>query len=326
MPQLSQDNLQQIGLQFNITPNSFEFIRESANLVYGCDREGKRYILRIAPPEQDRSPALLRTEMAWLGYLAEHGGHVAHPQKTQSGAWVATLDTDEGDYHATLFERIEGEHPDGEKLNESVIMQIGAALGRMHRIGKTYEPVDSSLRRPHWHELSTFQLGKLIPQTEVKAQERWQAIEAELHTLPTDESVYGLIHADAEPWNIFIVDDRLVFIDFDEACYHWIAFELAVSLLYIVLGSFRGDWEKFPQVAWDALAKGYQTENSLNETITAQIPLFLRMRVLQDYAHCLRTFDFDNLEDWEDWMIKWLRDMIEHDTLPFNIAYAIPKL
>ncbi len=324
MPELSHERLEQIAAQFHITPGSCVFMRESANLVYRCTLEDKPCVLRIAPPSLGRNPALLQTEMAWLGYLAEHGGHIAHPAKTQSGAWVATIETSEGAYLATLFEYVEGQHPEGDLLTETVIQQLGAALGRMHRIGKTYQPADPALRRPQWHELSTFQLGKLLPQAETKAQARWQALKAQLNSLPTDDSVYGLIHADPEPWNVFLVDDRLVFIDFDESCYHWFAFELAVALLYIVLGSFRDDWEIFPVTAWEALATGYNSENPLNETIIGQIPLFLKIRVVQDYAHCLKTFDFDHMEDWQTWMINWLKDMIEQDTLPLNIPFSIP--
>jgi Ser/Thr protein kinase RdoA (MazF antagonist) len=142
--------------------------------------------------------------------------------------------------------------------------------------------------------------------------------------LPRGADSYGLIHADPEPWNMLLHNGEITFVDFDECCYHWFVFDLAVALMYavwVIEETNPAETDDLPQHVWDHLYQGYRVENPLSVFWIRQLPVFMRLRVMEDYAFHVSTWDGPQLEEWQQRFLGHLRHIIESGEAVLNIAF-----
>lgn len=298
---------------YDVEEAALTFVREAANAVYAFTLGGQPYILRMTPAAE-RSINQIQGELAWIDFLAGRGAGVPAPRRTQAGQLVETVGDDTERFHVAVFARAPGEHPEGELLTAPVFQAIGRTLGRMHRLTQSYQPATLALRRPHWHELNGFDLETQLPADQPVIQEGWQTMQEFLWGLPTTPEVYGLIHADPEPGNLLLDEgSRLTLIDFDDCCYHWYVFDLAVALFHGVLSVETDDQAGFARAAWRALRKGYTEEQSLTPEWEAFMPQFLRLRIFQDYAFHVKLLAGGHPAEWLPWMVEYQRGLLESD-------------
>jgi Ser/Thr protein kinase RdoA (MazF antagonist) len=105
-----------------------------------------------------------------------------------------------------------------------------------------------------------------------------------------------LIHADCGPSNLFIqADGAISVIDFDDSCYHWFAFDLAVVIYSMALNSSHDRFDATEQTWLQNLLSGYRSVRALSEIDDKLIPRFidfacLRMIFWIEYHENLHTF------------------------------------
>jgi amicoumacin kinase len=310
MPLAHIQTLIQAAEKFGIDQNGLTHLRDSANAIYAFTQAKKPYILRLTPGAA-RSVDMIHAEMDYIDYLSRNEGHVAHPQRSLAGNLVEAVGDGKNRMYASVFEQAPGIHPENEALTNKVMRMVGKSLGQMHRLSKAYQPPGA--RRPHWHEIDVFQLVPEIPKDQVLVRQRCANMLGILHTLPVDNDSYGLIHGDPEPYNYLLHNGQLTFIDFDDSCYHWYAFDVAVAVQYLCICANLESERVHPQQVWDAFYAGYRQENQLSDFWLDQIPLFLRLRVMEDYAFSEMAWDMDNLEDWQPGVLAWQRQAIEEE-------------
>jgi Ser/Thr protein kinase RdoA (MazF antagonist) len=302
--------LQIASARFGIDAQSVSLLRDAANTVYACHRHGKPCILRLSRTGA-RTRHLILGEMEWLGFASDRCGCVAAPLRSLRGEWVETIADGPASYSVVLFERAPGVHPEGGLLTDDVLKAIGATLGKLHGLGAEYEPSHPTLRRPHWHELEAFQLETDLPQAQPEVLSQFRATWELVQQLPTDPVSYGFIHGDPEPWNMMLHNGVIRFIDFEECCYCWRAFDLAVALVFAVYAANAADQDKFAQKAWQAIYRGYTKEVPLSSFWIDQIPTLMRLRLFEDYAFHLRLRNRGHREDWLQPLIRQQRELIE---------------
>lgn len=308
--------INQAAATFGIAPSSVQFLRDASNVIYDCQHASGPAILRLTP-DTARSPEMIRGEMDFMAYLAQNAGRVPRVMRSRHDQLVAQVPG----YYVTVLEKVPGVHPEGAALTSDMIGRLGQTLGRMHRLARGYTPGDPALRRPHWHALELFDFEKTIPESQPDVRAQCQQVLAEVRALPVDETSYGLIHADPEPWNFLVHDGQVAVIDFDDCCYHWFAFDVAVALLYITWAADRHDDPTFPQRAWEALWAGYQTEYTLNDFWRGQMPLLLRLRIMEDYAFHSRLQAEGNTEEWLPGVIAHQRHLIKTQAPVLDVAF-----
>jgi Ser/Thr protein kinase RdoA (MazF antagonist) len=316
----TENTLAQAARKFGLGASAVTFLRDSVNVIYQFTRDGQGYILRLTPVSQ-RDKNMLYGEMDWMDYLARRQGCVPQPARSVAGEMVEEVGEADDAFLAVVFEKVAGVHPEGALLTDDVLRLWGQALGHMHRLGKGYRPSNPAFGRPHWHELDVFKLDELIPDSQPLVRQECRDMLNYMHTLPSGEDGYGLIHADPEPWNFFLHDGQLTFVDFDECCYCWFVFDLAVSLIYAVIAAEGARGDDFAQRAWDCLCTGYRQENSLSKFWVRQMPAFLRLRVMEDYAFHLGLWDLDNLNQWQQDTLRQQRHVIESGEPLFKVNF-----
>jgi Ser/Thr protein kinase RdoA (MazF antagonist) len=300
--------LQEASGLFGADAESMTFIRRGANVTYEFTRESRGYVLRLSEG-QDQNPNLVLAEMDWVAFLADRGAAVASPLRSVNGQLVEQIDHEGETILTSAFEKVEGVHPEGELLNETTLITWGRTLGRLHRLSTEFQP-GPEYRRPHWNELRVFQLDRLIPPEDSVVHAMCQETLMKVSALPRDRDTYGLIHADPEPWNMLLKDGALTLIDFDECCYHWFVFDLAVSLMHATYAAGADDEKAFGEFAWDCLLRGYRNDASLDRFWIEKMPLFLRLRLMEDYAFHITNWGTE-AEDWVREVAARQRERIE---------------
>lgn len=101
-----------------------------------------------------------------------------------------------------------------------------------------------------------------------------------LKTLPTSPDRYGLIHADLHYGNFFCTEDsQITAFDFDDAAYHWFAYDLAVAFNALPYSLAQGQRDHVAR----AILAGYRQVRSLPQDFQSELRMLLELRDIQIY-------------------------------------------
>ena len=123
------------------------------NLIYICNNEENKYVLRISVLN-DRKEEDFLAETEFVHYLALSGAPVADVIPSIHGKFVECLETEGQRYYVCLFAHAKGmlisdngyRYREGAPLTE-YFYNTGKTLGRIHQLSKHYAPVH---RRPNY--------------------------------------------------------------------------------------------------------------------------------------------------------------------------------
>ena len=282
------------------------------NQILIVSRNGeKQYVLRISVLG-DRSEADYLAETEFVRYLAENGAPVADVIPSVQGRLVETIEAKGKTLYVSLFAYAKGmliadngyRYREGALLSE-YFYNTGKALGAIHRLSKTYEPVH---RRPDFFVKYNMEyLNRLIPEEygELKTAiaKRLEAFRA----LPQDKSSYGMVHFDFSDGNYHIDMETgaITVFDFDNCMNCWYLFDLA-NLWIHNEGWTRQETDPrkrfdMMQQCFDLQLQGYRTETDVPEEMLDKLPLFIDMVLIEnivDELECCAREEEDL--DWED--------------------------
>ncbi len=297
------------------------------NQIVTVSRNGeKQYVLRVSALG-DRCEEQYLAETEFVRFLAGNGAPVADVIPSVQGRLVECVEANGKAVYISLFAFAKGmliadngyRYREGAPLSE-YFYNTGKALGAIHRLSKTYEPVH---RRPdYFDKYNMMYLDRLIPdeygELKTAVANRLDAFRA----LPTDKSCYGLVHFDFSDgnWHIDMDTGAITVFDFDNCMNCWHMFDLA-NLWIHNEGWTRHETEPgkrfaLMQQCFGLQLQGYTTETDLPEEMPEKLPLFIDMvlieNIVDELERCVRE---DEKPDWED---------IEHaaECLVHGIPYA----
>ncbi|GGA35170.1 phosphotransferase enzyme family protein [Psychrobacillus lasiicapitis] len=267
--------------------------------------EEKEKVVRISNAKKTKLMVL--QEIEWMKFLYEH--EVAVPMSEMP------LEEENGRVR-TYFEFVKGDMMDVTNAlhwNENIFEQWGRILGKMHALSKKFTVKE--MHRPLW-SVENMDVFGIRANLSTWLQERYDVLMQSLHTFDREESTFGLIHNDFHQGNLIINKDGTIFtIDFDDCAFNWYAQDIAVAFYhaYWQHSSFNADIKAFPQIFMNHFLVGYQTENSLHEDIVKQIPIFLKLREIFLYQLFNKTWDKNNLEEWQKYSLLDLEEKIKNE-------------
>ncbi|MCL6443570.1 MAG: phosphotransferase [Alicyclobacillus sp.] len=262
-------------------------------------------------------------ELHFMTYLFDNG--VSVPEIFPSCAGATVEDVTNG-YHASLFSKAAGRSPIQEDWNPKLFINWGRMVGQMHLLTQSYIP-SQGVKRRDWHQESWMDILLHLPQEEQNV--RQQAIELLdwIKTLPTDVKNYGLVHCDLHAHNIVVsTDGSITAFDFDDSCYHWFAYDVAVILYSVITRHNRQDDKHDTlddHVAWflDAFLKGYQDVQTIENWWLKAMPKLLSYRRLIAYNFFHQRHNWKTIDGHQK--LTWLRmkSDIERDVPLTNYAF-----
>lgn len=263
-----------------------ELLKYRENAVFKVRlKSGEAAALRLHRPGY-HSEAALRSELAFMEVLGDHGLNVPKPIATKSGALLASVageDTPFVDLICWVAGRQVGEsgkplvHSDAEVAD--IYRKIGQAMAQLHDIADRWQaPADFT--RPSWDAAGLVGdqplWGRFWDCPELAEQDREfltdlrDRLRQRIEALPVDLD-HGLIHADLVRENVLVDKGRVALIDFDDCGYGWRLFDIATALL-------RNRREPRYAAITASLIEGYRSQRALDEATLAHLPLFLLLR------------------------------------------------
>lgn len=273
---------------FGVEASGLRLLGGLEGLAYQFERDEEQLVLKIASSSDDGPERMARMQetLGFVSYLADNGVCVARPVNSLRGVWVEWVESDDGNYIASVATKATGHHVnrrDPMEWNSHLFQKWGQVTGRMHALAKTYHtwrrepeaggPQTSIL---DWQQEFEF-FANWCQEDDVRA--KWFELGEQLQRLPQTRDCYGLIHKDLHPSNFLVDEGEITVIDFDVCSYHWFATDIAIPL-------FFADWigtpnrsqarEAFLASFFNDFMAGYNRENRLDPFWIKQVPLFLK--------------------------------------------------
>lgn len=299
--------------------SNFVFIRKMENIVYGCDRGAEKVYLRLTTPLRRARPEL-EAEIHWIEHLEKSGLAVPHLIPDRGGHKIRSFTEGSQHFEAVVFSAVSGEHPSKEKASDPKFLKtLGVLIAKMHQASVRYEPLHQSIKREQWFEERGLRhaLEAAMHSKEFGLREQLEETVTWMKRLPRNPKIYGLIHADLGAFNLFIGEDEsITIIDFDDSCYHWYVFDLAI-VVYSMAGRFEHIKPEPKEKEWlKHLLDGYKAVRVLSETEISWIPRLMHFACLRlffwiEYHQSLQTFHEEAIDKVTQFK-QWAKNRIQH--------------
>lgn len=298
---------------------NLQFIRKMENIVFSCDSNVGKTYLRLTSPLR-RSKGEIKAEIDWIEHLTQSGLNLPHILPAKGGSRIISLKEGNQQFEAVVFTAMTGTHPSKEHVQDPKFLKgLGRLIAKMHQASILYEERHLELRREEWFEerglRHALQAAAYSKRSHHRA--RLEEIVSWMKELPRTRQTYGLVHADLGALNLFIGDDNSIgIIDFDDCCYHWFVFDLAI-VIFSMASRFNHKKHSHKEQLWlDELLKGYQEIRHLTQEEIGYIPKLIFFACLRlffwiEYHETLQTFHEDALQKVAD-IKKWAEKRIRH--------------
>jgi amicoumacin kinase len=233
--------------------------------VYQWYGDGKGYVLKILPVDEESDLQSMRSMLVWLAHLAARDVPVLHPVASRAGSLIEPIEHDGQTYLVSAYEKIPGVRAETlplEQWDDALIQKLGQVMGRCHLAAEDYSPANPMLKRPDWDQAANCfnPLDDLVTLDSDILQKREQVLKI-IESLPKNRDSYGLAHLDIHFAN-FIIDleqGGIVLIDFDDCACDWYVMDVAMLLFDAVVVYSTHERQTLYLRFLDDLLKGYRT-------------------------------------------------------------------
>lgn len=301
--------------------SNITFVRKMENIVYSCDSDKGKVFVRLTTPLR-RARAEIQAEINWIEHLAKSGLRVPRVIQDKSGNKIVSLSEANQHFEAVVFSGLQGDHPSKEIAKDPKFLRtLGRLIAQMHLASQRYEGTHQGVKREDWfderglrHALAAAKQSK-----EYSLRDRLEKSIACMHSLPKVHENYGLVHADLGALNLFVEEDESIgIIDFDDSCYHWFAFDLAI-VVFSMASRFDQATPQPEEAKWlKDLVEGYQTIRPLSQEEIDLIPLFIDFACLRlffwiEHHQLLKTFHEDAI-DKVNHLKEWVKGRVSSNS------------
>lgn len=277
---------------------SLRQVGNSANRVYSFSESGATRYLRLTS-RGDRIKEQIEAELDFITYLHRGGVHVALPISSAAGRFIEEIPCANELLFACVFEEAQGERfrYDSAKYNKEHFRLRGRTLGRIHTLAKDYVP-SGGFRRFTWDgDMLLLAVEDFLPKSEKIVWRAYDALKEQLRDYPQSSENFGLIHGDFGETNFRCQAARLNVFDFDDCCYHWFTYDLAVTI-------YPHGWKREGLQLLDWLLEGSFENMPLNVSL-ADVTMFCQWRLVYMFLVYARKWGFENLSQQQaEWFAR----------------------
>ncbi len=292
----------------------------SDGVLYEYPTEEGSYILKIMEmPEAEVEDRLqtMKGRLEFVRFFGDRGIPIVYPEPSVQGGLYAVEQGPDQTVVAYTYRKREGKplfkHPREE--HEDLFALWGKTMGRMHAAAAEYPvwqtlPGDPEGMLLGWENEWRF-FDSFCKDDEVR--EQWRALKRQLDELPQERDGFGFTHNDLHIENLLFSQGEITVLDFDVACPHWFACDLAIALYSIFTYAANGTLERPPadpqwlkKVAARFLEE-YESEYPLAPYWRQRLNLFLhyrRMLLFTIFSPELIRQDSERHEEWRSRILE----------------------
>jgi Ser/Thr protein kinase RdoA (MazF antagonist) len=273
--------------EWNIRYSNIELASHSENIVFKVLAEDeKAYALRVHRPDY-HSLAELNSEQIWTSALLESGLRVPRVYATRSGDYYVSAPCGGVQRQLGLIAWLEGQPlvdliASASEFPLQMFREAGAICAKFHNQASNWRAPPGFTRHrlnidgllgedPFWGRF--WEVSSLTRMQRLTLTEQRGKITRLLESYGECSTNYSMIHADLNEDNLFVADDGLMAIDFDDAGFGWHQYDLAVVLHAHI------DRPDFDAIR-DALIAGYRTQRNLSDEDLSMLEPFILVRTL----------------------------------------------
>lgn len=271
----------------------------SDGIAYRAATSGKPMVFKVIGSNVNSPHAVENTtaRAAFFAYLGQNGVEVVAPQLSVTGNLLETEALGDTLFMAYQYPFLTGEHPSPDHWTDEVVHAWGRTIGTAHKLCQNY-PIWQGIPSGNdaypalsWQsEIRSF--IEWCGDEDVKAV--WASIRDQLASMPYTREAAGFIHNDPHMQNILLDDGRIKLLDFDVACCHFFACDLAIaiqSVLFTMGGGMDRPVGDQKTIDWfvDTLIGGYTDIWTPPAQVFGSISLFIQYR---------RALLFTVMQDW----------------------------
>jgi Ser/Thr protein kinase RdoA (MazF antagonist) len=248
------------------------------NFIYEYKKDGEEYVIRYVH-SYHRSFELVFAELEFIDYLSKNGANVSTVVHTIEDELLFKIPAQDGYYFTVCaFTKAKGTYVKKEDITDQFIEQFGQAVGRLHRLTKSYSP---NHKRNHFYQDDYIDMGRRnLKEKDHFVIDRAIEITEKIKNYEQNIDTYGLIHTDLHFGNMYYDGSDLTFFDFDDASYKHFISDIAIIIFYSFgMGSLsdREIEDKTIQFLLPFM-KGYERENKLDRTWFEKLNDFFMLR------------------------------------------------
>ncbi len=258
--------------------NKLAFFRASDNSIYVYEDDDHLYYLRITPYDKKTEDEMI-SELHFMRYLNDHHIRVARPIMSKLNDEIFI---NKNNYYAVVFKEAKGHRLDKIDLNDDIIERLGGYLAKIHMLSVDYHnPFDHT---------SYITIINSFKTDHPKIQKEIEEVKEKINDL---DLIYGKIHYDFEPDNIFYDSDtkRFELIDFNDSLYGYYMHDVMIALDEID--------PKFHQ----SFLKGYHQIYKMETYDPSKLDILKRFDSLNKYFR-LKYALSEQPEQKPDWMLN----------------------
>ena len=269
---------------------SLNRVEDSTNSVYSFIQTGEQRFLRLTP-NRLRTKNQIEAELDFVIFLHQNGVNTALPITSADERLVEEIVVAEKSLFACVFEEAKGERfkYDSAESNKEHFRLRGRTLGQIHTLSEIYIP-SGDCRRFDWDEdRLLIEADEILPMSEKIVRREYEKLKEQLQDYRKSDRTFGLIHGDFGETNYRYKSDRLNVFDFDDCCYHWFIYDVAVTI-------YPHGWRKEGLRLLDWLLEGY-AEKMPVDFMLADITMFCRWRLIYMFLVYAEKWGFKNLSE-----------------------------
>lgn len=255
-------------------------ISNTENTIFKIETENGSLIVARFTEIDHRSINDVEAEVHWLDYLKKNNINLAFPIADLNGNLVQSLNIENKTVTVVFFNWAQGKLLDrGSRWASKQFEEIGSYLGRLHFLSKGYIPA-KEYKRYKWNDTQQIKsIYHYLPETyhkEADASLKW------IQSLSASSESFGLVHADLHGGNFHVHDKKLVSFDFDDCCYHFFSYDLAIPIFDVFQNN--NNWNMSDREKENVLASlfiGYEENNELSVIWKKRVKCFVRYRRLE---------------------------------------------
>jgi Ser/Thr protein kinase RdoA (MazF antagonist) len=198
------------------------------NFVFRLEKGREAAILRITE-EHRRSEEEIAGELRFMEHLDFQGFPVPVVQRFRDGTSTLSIQAGERRFTVCLFNEVVGRQVSARSILDDPIKieSWGTMIGQLHNAASSFRSA-RPIRR-NWAEndliaLSPFGAG--LPRQYLPV---FRSTVADFRERIVSDDDFGLVHGDLHGRNVLAAGSTRTVIDFDDMCYHWHGYDLAVA-------------------------------------------------------------------------------------------------